>query len=120
MQQGAAQMADGKLTTYEEFWPFYLREHAKPLSRVLHYIGTTGVIALTVLAIYTQNWAILWLTPIFGYGFAWVAHFFVEHNKPATFTHPLWSFISDFRMYWLFLTRSLKPHLAASGVAPIK
>ena len=36
---------------------------------------------------------------ISGYGFAWVAHFFVEKNKPATFTYPLYSFVADHLMY---------------------
>ena len=32
------------------------------------------------------------------YGFAWVSHFFVEHNKPATFQYPVYSFMSDWVM----------------------
>jgi len=38
-----------------------------------------------------------------GYAFAWFAHFFVEHNKPATFKYPLWSFAGDWKMLWLML-----------------
>jgi hypothetical protein len=39
-----------------------------------------------------------------GYAFAWFAHFFVEHNKPATFKYPLWSFASDYKMVFYMLT----------------
>jgi hypothetical protein len=41
---------------------------------------------------------------VVSYGLAWTAHLFVEHNKPATFGHPLWSWWADQRMVFLMLT----------------
>ena len=38
-----------------------------------------------------------------GYGFAWVSHFFIEKNKPATFTYPFFSLLSDYIMFWEIL-----------------
>ena len=108
-------MAD-KMTSYGEFWPFYLREHARPLTRALHYAGTCLVVGLLLGAAWTGHWAWTWAMPLCGYGFAWAAHFGVEKNRPATFTYPLWSLISDFRMWALWLTGRLGPELAKAGI----
>ena len=35
---------------------------------------------------------------------AWISHFWIEENKPATFKYPIYSFASDFVMFkdaWL-------------------
>lgn len=104
-------------TTFAEFWPFYLREHGQPLTRALHYFGTTLVVALAAYAMITASWWWLAAMPLAGYFFAWLAHFTVEKNRPATFTYPLWSLAADFRMWWLWLTRRLAPELERAGVA---
>ena len=93
--------------TYAEFWPFYLREHARPATRVVHYFGTIASIVALIVAAATAHWWWLLAVPLFGYGPAWFGHFFIEKNKPATFQAPLWSLISDYRMCGLFLTGRL-------------
>ncbi len=101
--------------SFTDFWPFYLREHSKPRTRALHYAGTSLVLATTVVAAATGRWRLLLAIPIAGYGFAWVAHFAVEKNRPATFTHPLWSLAADFKMWWLWLTGRLATELERAG-----
>ena len=93
-----------RIQTYEEFYKYYLSEHQNTASRLLHVVGTTIVIALTITAIYHRNFKLLLLVPVAGYGFAWVGHFFFEKNKPATFKYPLWSLKSDFKMYFDILS----------------
>jgi len=104
--------------SYAEFWPFYLRQHADARTRRLHAIGTLAGVILLAAAIVTLTWWLLPLALVVGYGFAWASHLFVEHNKPATFGHPLWSFASDFRMAWLLLTGRLEPELRKAQIPP--
>ncbi|MBD2858664.1 DUF962 domain-containing protein [Spongiibacter sp. KMU-158] len=85
-------------SSFAEFYPFYLGEHANLTCRRLHLIGSLLVLATLAYSLATQQWALLWLLPVLGYGFAWVGHFFFENNKPATFKHPLYSFIGDWVM----------------------
>lgn len=100
-----------RYANFADFWPYYLREHSRPRTRALHYAGTSLVVAIALLAAVTGRWALLIALPIAGYGFAWLAHFAVEKNRPATFTYPLWSLAADFRMWWLWLTGRLGSEL---------
>jgi hypothetical protein len=105
-------------TTYGDFFPYYLQEHAKPETRVFHYIGSFLAIGVLVFALVTMNWWLLLAVPLSGYFFAWVSHAFIEKNKPATFTYPLWSLRGDYHMLFLALTGKLESELQRAGVSP--
>lgn len=92
-------------SSFREFYPYYLGEHQNPTCRRLHVVGSTGVLLILALVL-TQVLAPIWLlaVPFCGYGFAWVGHFFFEHNKPATFKHPWYSLMGDWVMYKDVLT----------------
>jgi hypothetical protein len=98
--------------TYREFWPYYVGEHGRSGTRWLHFVGTAGVIVMFVIAIVTLNGWWLVAMPLFGYAFAWIGHFAVEHNKPATFRFPVWSLIGDFHMFALMCLGRMSDEVA--------
>ena len=87
-----------KFNSFKEFYPFYLSEHSNNTNKILHAIGSIGVLCIVLYSLLNLNLKILYLAPICGYGFAWVGHFFLEKNKPATFQYPIYSFIGDWVM----------------------
>ena len=92
------------MTSFAEFYPFYLTEHSNLSCRRLHFAGSTLSLLCVAMIFATGN--LLWLLAalLCGYGFAWVGHFGFEKNKPASFKRPLYSFLGDWTMYkdiWL-------------------
>lgn len=93
-----------KPENFREFWDFYLTEHASPTTRALHFIGSMlGILILTWL-VWRGTWYYFPLALVPSYGLAWISHFFIEHNQPATFKYPLWSFAGDWIMVWMMIT----------------
>ena len=104
-------------TDYQAFWERYLRAHADPATRALHYTGSTLALGALALAVARRDWRWLLAAPAVGYGFAWTAHVAIEGNRPETFGHPLWSLLSDLRMLGLAVTGRLGRHLRRAGAS---
>src|SRR5215831_18811790 len=113
MPQRALQGSRGM--TYPQFWRRYLAAHADPRTRGLHYLGTSLAVATITAAAVERDWRWLIAAPVAGYALAWLGHLRFEHNRPETFGHPLWSLISDFRMFAMFLTGRLDRELRSAG-----
>jgi hypothetical protein len=106
--------------SFRDFWPHYLREHSRPATRRLHYAGTGLVLAFAAAGLASADWRLLAAVPVAGYGFAWFGHAVLERNRPATFTHPVWSLAADFKMAWLWATGRLDSELDEAGVEPVR
>ncbi|WP_031304330.1 DUF962 domain-containing protein [Sphingobium quisquiliarum] len=105
-------------TDFSDFWPHYLREHARPGTRAMHYAGTSLALLLAGMLPLAGRWWMIPALPLAGYGFAWISHSLIERNRPATFRHPLWSLRADLRMWYRFVTGRMKHELAIAGVRP--
>lgn len=95
---------DDRIRTFADFYPFYITEHSNRVSRRLHFVGSSLGLVLLVAALVTQQWWLIGVALLQGYAFAWVGHFFFEHNRPATFKYPLFSFMGDWRLWWDIVT----------------
>ena len=107
-----------RIQTFAEFWPFYLGQHRRPATRTLHLVGSTAGLACLALAAALRKPSLLAVGLGAGYAFAWIGHAAVEHNRPATFRYPLWSFLADWKMWAMILTGRMgaeveKAHAAA-------
>lgn len=96
-----------QFNSFREFYPYYLAEHSDPRCRATHYVGSTLVLLILITSVVLGQWLWLLWIPVVGYGFAWIGHFFFEHNKPATFKHPWYSLLGDWVMYFDFCKRVL-------------
>ncbi|MEN8720734.1 MAG: DUF962 domain-containing protein [Oceanococcaceae bacterium] len=99
---------DKPITTFDEFYPYYLAEHANRTCRRLHFVGTSIALILLLAAFATQVWWLIAIGVVQGYAWAWVGHFFFEKNKPATFKYPMMSFMGDWVMYKDMLTGKIR------------
>jgi hypothetical protein len=120
------EMSEESIQDFEQFWPYYLNEHARPATRWFHFVGTNVAVATLIYAVATMTLPLFPAAIISGYAFAWVSHFFIEKNRPATFKYPAWSFKADMKLCKLMwmgkLSAELDKHLRVvssdTGLAP--
>lgn len=93
-----------EFASFAEFYPYYLSEHANRTCRELHFVGSTLALFFVAATFITANPWWLLAALVSGYAFAWIGHFVFEKNRPATFKHPVYSFMGDWVMYWQMLT----------------
>ena len=85
--------------SFEDFYPYYIAEHDHKYTKLMHFIGTSISIYFLIKFVLSFNFLFILYALLAGYGFAWVGHFFIEKNKPATFKYPFYSLIGDYKMY---------------------
>jgi len=106
--------------SFDDFWPYYLGEHAHKETRALHIAGTAAGLLLLALAILSWELDLLVAALAATYVLAWTGHFVFEKNGPAAFHYPLWSLAGDLRMFWLWLTGGLEAELKRHQLPPAR
>jgi hypothetical protein len=102
------QQTPSQFNSFAKFYPYYLSEHQNLTCRRLHFIGSSLILVLLAYTTITEQWVLLWLVPVLGYGFAWAGHFLFEHNRPATFKYPFYSLLGDWVMFKDMLFGNIK------------
>ena len=85
--------------SFRDFYPYYISEHDHKYTKLMHFIGTSISIYFLIKFVLSFNFLFILYALLAGYGFAWVGHFFIEKNKPATFKYPFYSLKGDYKMY---------------------
>ncbi|MFT3923935.1 MAG: DUF962 domain-containing protein [Myxococcales bacterium] len=96
-------MTAPRIESFEDFWPYYVGAHRNPKNRAFHYVGTSSAVLCATVGVLTQNPLLVLAAPVVGYGPAWIGHFLIEGNKPATFGYARYSLMADFKMLGLAL-----------------
>lgn len=107
-----------RISRYEDFWPVYVRFHSHPANRALHLLGSSAALAALGAFLRTGRGRYLAAAPLLGYGPAWIGHFFIEGNRPATFEYPLWSLRADMEMVFRMLTGTMDAEVERHTAAP--
>ncbi len=105
-------------SSFNDFWPFYLGEHSTLQCRIQHFLGTSIAATLIIVAFLTSVPVLYFFAVFCGYGCAWWGHFVFEKNKPATFRYPVYSFIGDWKMFWMMMVGTLDDELRRLGIRP--
>ena len=105
-------MSEPQFETFDDFWPFHLREHSQERTRQLHFLGTGAALATLAAAATFRSPRLALLAPLVGYGPAWLSHWLIEKNQPATFRYPRWSLQADLKMFSMMLNGTLDAELS--------
>ena len=109
-------MATRRFQSFEEFWPFYLKEHSKRATRTWHFVGTTIGLLFSISVLLAGSPALVPLGLLPGYASSWFSHFFIEKNRPASWTYPLWSFMGDWKMWGFIVSGRIDSEVTRLGV----
>ena len=96
-------------TNFDEYYQYYLTLHQKRWTKIFHIAGNFATIFYIVFCISLIRTSIFYspsiiLTPFIVYPFAWYSHLFIEKNKPAAWTNPLWAKMCDWKMIYEVFT----------------
>jgi hypothetical protein len=111
-------MKPTKVTTFNEFWPMYLRAHASRASQAAHFTGIalSAVTAAAMISCGMVFFLVLAAVPaLIG---AKIGHRLNPRKDPVSAEHPDWAVFADVKMFVLFVVGRLGRELATVSELP--
>jgi hypothetical protein len=98
---------------FNEYYQYYLTLHTKKATKIFHIIGNLAtiiyIITATLLSINNIFFfPLILLSPFIVYPFAWYSHMFIEKNKPAAWSNPIWAKMCDWKMIYEIFTGKIR------------
>lgn len=97
-----------RIKSYNEFYKYYLSQHQKPGTRILHFAGTLITVTVLIYVLASGKERFLWYILILGCGLPLLSHFVFERNRPTFLNYPVWTIVSDFKMFFELITAKIK------------
>jgi hypothetical protein len=96
------------VSTFEEFWPFYVRMHARAATQRLHALATLTAAALAIAGACLRQPLLIVAAPLADHLIAQLAHRFCEGNATQPLRKPSWHARAELRMFRLVLTGRMR------------
>ena len=84
--------------SFEEYYQYYLTLHQNKWTRRFHVLGQGMTVLFSTYIFINWYWYLIPAIPFIVYPFAWFSHYYIEKNKPAAFSRPLWAKACDWVM----------------------
>jgi hypothetical protein len=87
--------------SFDAFWAGYLHHHRHPITRRLHFTGSSiCLLGFAATAAFGSLWPSI-LAVALGYLFAFGGHWWIDRTRPLTFRHPLLAGLCNWRLFGL-------------------
>jgi hypothetical protein len=101
--------------SFEEFWPHYVRLHARPATQALHAVATLTCLGLLGAAVVLRNPLLALGAPLADYAIAQASHRFFEANRTTPWKNQFWHTRAELRMLRLVLAGRMADEVARTS-----
>ncbi len=106
------------VTTFEDFWPHYVRMHQKSETHALHALGTLSAASFMALALAKKQPLFLLAAPLADYALAHASHRLFEGNVTSPWKNHAWHTRAELRMLRFVLSGRMRAEVTKHAATP--